>query len=200
MRVVRTPDETDLTILRLLIEDGRRPFREIADQVGLSPPAVSDRIDRLQELGVIRNFTVDVDRTTLHSQTQALLELTVEPAAVEAVFDRLCGLDATEHVFQGLDGRITAHVTLPKQDIHGWFRETVDLEVITAYEITPLAQSEWTPGVTPAGFAISCAVCDNTVGADGETARIGGEIKVFCCASCETQYERRYDSLQSGTE
>ena len=193
---MRNPDDTDLEILRLLVEDARRPYSEIAERVDLSPPAVSDRIDRLEELGVIRGFTVDVDRMKLQSRTPALIELTVEPAAVEAVFDRLTDLSATEHVFQQFDGRIVAHVTAPEQNVHEWFRETVDVDAVTAYEITPIARSEWSPGVTPVEFTIACAVCGNTVTEAGETARIGGEIKVFCCPSCKSQYEQRYDSLQ----
>ena len=193
---MRDPDETDLEILRLLIENARRPYSEIAEHVGLSPPAVSDRIDRLEALGVIRGFTVDVDRRELHSRTPVLIELTVVPTAVEAVFDQLAALDATEHVFQQFDGGIVAHIAAPATDVHGWFREAVDLDAVTAYEITPLARSEWSPGLSPEAFTIACAVCGNTVTEDGETAQIGGEIKVFCCSSCRRQYEQRYDSLK----
>lgn len=48
---MRDLDETDRQILRLLLENGRRPFSGIAETVGLSPPAVSDRVDRLESLG-----------------------------------------------------------------------------------------------------------------------------------------------------
>ncbi|WP_114579476.1 AsnC family transcriptional regulator [Saliphagus sp. LR7] len=46
-------DSTDAVILELLLEDARRSYREIADEVGLSPPTVSNRVDRLRDLGVI---------------------------------------------------------------------------------------------------------------------------------------------------
>ena len=46
-------DDTDREILRLLLEDGRRPYREIASEVELSAPAVSDRVERLRELGLL---------------------------------------------------------------------------------------------------------------------------------------------------
>ncbi|MFB6083699.1 MAG: Lrp/AsnC family transcriptional regulator, partial [Halorientalis sp.] len=47
---MRGLDETDREILDILLSDGRRPYSDIAEAVDLSPPAVSDRIDRLQEL------------------------------------------------------------------------------------------------------------------------------------------------------
>ena len=55
-------DDVDYEILELLMENARHPYREIAKQVDRSPPTVSDRVERLQELGIIERFTLDVDR------------------------------------------------------------------------------------------------------------------------------------------
>lgn len=193
---MRNPDETDLEILRLLLEDARRPFSEIAERVDLSPPAVSDRVHRLVEMGVIRNFTLDVDRTKFQNRVPVVIRLTTEPEAVERVFDRVCELEGAEHVFQQFDGGIVAHVSAPGTDVHAWFRDSLDLEEIESYEITPLARYEWCVGVNPSDFTISCAVCENTVKSGGETARIDGEVKVFCCPSCRDKYEQQYESLR----
>lgn len=54
-------DPVDLQILTLLLRDGRASATEIADQVGLSRPAVADRIEKLERNGVIRGHTVVVD-------------------------------------------------------------------------------------------------------------------------------------------
>ena len=56
-------DGTDLETLELLMSYSRRPWSEIAEVVDLSPPALPDRVERLQEIGVIRRFTVDIDRS-----------------------------------------------------------------------------------------------------------------------------------------
>ncbi|WP_245180805.1 Lrp/AsnC family transcriptional regulator [Haloarcula amylovorans] len=62
---MRDLDETDLEILQLLMSNARRPYSDIADIVGLSAPAVSDRVARLQEMGIINRFTLDVDGSQL---------------------------------------------------------------------------------------------------------------------------------------
>ena len=62
---MRDIDDTDRELLRLLLEDARRPYSELAEAVDLSPPAVSDRVDRLVELGVIERFTLGLDRSRL---------------------------------------------------------------------------------------------------------------------------------------
>jgi len=54
-------DDLDLRIVDILLRDGRAPASQIADQVGLSRPAVADRIEKLERQGVIRGTTVVVD-------------------------------------------------------------------------------------------------------------------------------------------
>lgn len=68
-------DDIDHQILRLLREDGRRTFSEMADQVGLSVAAVKRRVDRLRELGVITGFTVQIDYAKLGWGIEAFTEL-----------------------------------------------------------------------------------------------------------------------------
>lgn len=55
-------DEKDKTILQMLIEDSRRPYREIAEEVDLSESTVRKRVIKLQEEGVIEKFTIKVCR------------------------------------------------------------------------------------------------------------------------------------------
>ncbi|MHA1670435.1 MAG: Lrp/AsnC family transcriptional regulator [Promethearchaeota archaeon] len=55
-------DEKDKRILEMLIEDSRRPYREVADDVGLSESTVRKRVLKLQEEGVIEKFTIKICR------------------------------------------------------------------------------------------------------------------------------------------
>lgn len=58
-------DELDLRIVQLLLKDARTPAAQIAEQIGLSRPAVADRLDKLERQGVIRGTTAVVDPTAL---------------------------------------------------------------------------------------------------------------------------------------
>jgi Lrp/AsnC family leucine-responsive transcriptional regulator len=58
-------DALDLKILTHLLRDGRAPAQQVADAVGLSRPAVADRIARLERDGVIRGHTVVVEPSAL---------------------------------------------------------------------------------------------------------------------------------------
>jgi Lrp/AsnC family transcriptional regulator, leucine-responsive regulatory protein len=54
-------DTIDRTIISMLRANGRAPVGTIARAVGLSAPATSRRIDRLERTGVIRGYTALVD-------------------------------------------------------------------------------------------------------------------------------------------
>src|SRR5690349_17628601 len=55
-------DAVDRKILRLLATDGRSSYQAVADEVGLSRPAVMERVKRLEEAGYIEGYTVRLNR------------------------------------------------------------------------------------------------------------------------------------------
>lgn len=187
-------DETDIEILQLLAEDGRRPYREIAETVDLSPPAVSDRVERLHNRGVIRRFTVDIDRSQLRESSPVLVTLHARPGSVDRLRDRLTAAPAVEHVFTTANSRIVFHANAPRK-VREWLLSTIDVEAIRDYSVEPLSDIDWQVTVDDAEFALSCAECGNTVDEEGVSARVGGEIKQFCCPSCERNYRERYEEL-----
>ena len=72
-------DEVDQRILALLVEDGRRTYEDIGRRVGLSPPSVKRRVDRLRAEGAIEGFTAIVGHDAMGRRTEALVELFYEP-------------------------------------------------------------------------------------------------------------------------
>lgn len=54
-------DDTDIRILGLLQDDCRTPLARIGEQVGLSAPAVLERIKKLEAAGVIDGYHAIVD-------------------------------------------------------------------------------------------------------------------------------------------
>jgi len=177
-------DDTDLEILRLLVANARRPYSEIADKVGVSPPTVSDRIDRLQELGVIRRFTLDVDRSTLDAGIQVLIDVSTAPGTTEDVAESLASQNVVEHVYATADGSVVAHATVPEDAVHEVLEESVATENVESFDVRLLTDEQWTPEVSGAAFALECAVCGDEVTSQGETARIDGEFVAFCSSSC----------------
>lgn len=197
---MRELDETDLEILELLTEDARRPYKEIADEVDLTPPAVSDRITRLEEQGIIKEFTIDVDREKLRGEVPVLVELEARPDAVDDVYADAAELPGADAVYEGMDGRVIVHATLPDATARSWLESELDLSSLSGYDVTLLARTDRIVGLSAAGFALECVVCGMQITGDGVTATVGGEVKTFCCPSCEDRYVSEYESHQEALE
>jgi len=60
---ILTLDPTDIRILNLLQLNGKLTNKEIAESVGMSISPVFERVKRLEEKGVIRRYTAQLDRT-----------------------------------------------------------------------------------------------------------------------------------------
>lgn len=191
-------DSIDATIVRSLLEDARRPYSDIAEEVDLSPPAVRDRIDRLQEIGVIQGFTIDLDRSTLGGGIPVFVELALEPDAVDDVHDDIVSVPSVEHVFTAAEPRIFLQARVPKGNVREFLEDTIDLTGVRDVEVTMLTNVEWTPGLGRAGFDLDCAECGNTVTEEGESTRIGGDLYHFCCASCRSRFETRHAEISEG--
>ncbi len=63
--ILRMMDDTDRTILTILQRDGRIANAEIARQIGMAPSAILERVRKLEERGVIRDYTARVDPAAL---------------------------------------------------------------------------------------------------------------------------------------
>ncbi len=62
---MRHLDDINLALLDLLQVDGRMSYRDLGDRVGLTAPAVTERIRRLEASGVIKGYRANVDYEAL---------------------------------------------------------------------------------------------------------------------------------------
>jgi Lrp/AsnC family leucine-responsive transcriptional regulator len=58
-------DDTNRKLLDILQVDGRISYKELGERVGLTPPAVAERMRRLEDAGVIQGFRAVVDYEAL---------------------------------------------------------------------------------------------------------------------------------------
>ena len=71
-------DELDHKIVQLLAENARMPVKDIAQHVSLTSPAVSSRIHRLEQEGVIAGYTVVLPRPDTPARVEALISVLVD--------------------------------------------------------------------------------------------------------------------------
>ncbi|MHA1315661.1 MAG: Lrp/AsnC family transcriptional regulator [Candidatus Helarchaeota archaeon] len=78
-------DETNQKILKRLMKDGRTPYREIADELGLSESTVRKRVSKMIENQIIDRFTIALNPE--RGGKKVLAFLTVVPSAQSNIKD-----------------------------------------------------------------------------------------------------------------
>lgn len=68
-------DGTSWRILKILQENARIPFKELGKQVGLSSPAVTERVRRLEDAGIITSYRAELDLEKLGLPIIALVTI-----------------------------------------------------------------------------------------------------------------------------
>ncbi|MCT4604934.1 MAG: Lrp/AsnC family transcriptional regulator [Marinisporobacter sp.] len=71
-------DATDLKILELLQRNCRISMKDLGKIVGLTSPAVSERIKKLEENGVITGYKAIVNPQKLNKTVQAFIDISMD--------------------------------------------------------------------------------------------------------------------------
>lgn len=87
-------DDVNLAILRELVADPRLPMSTLARRLGMSAPAVSERVHRLWEAGVITGCRLDLDSRALGRPVTAYVRVRPAPGQVSRVADLAKRTDA----------------------------------------------------------------------------------------------------------
>ncbi len=188
---MRSLDETDLAILNLLLEDARRPYNDIADRVDVSAPTVSDRIDRLSELGIIDGFTLDLDRSRFASGVELLIDVELDATCLDDVSETIVDIDGIEHVFTTTDARLVAIGALHTDRVGPALLDALEAEQIDSYRVHLLQNLAWDPSISDETISLNCHECATQLDGEYVAVRIEGDLHHFCDGTCHERYERR---------
>jgi Lrp/AsnC family leucine-responsive transcriptional regulator len=72
-------DQIGLKILSVLQADARMPLSRIGKKVGLSAPAVAERMRKLEETGVIKGYHAKIAPEAIGRSVSAFIKLTTDP-------------------------------------------------------------------------------------------------------------------------
>ena len=74
---VFTLDDIDRKLLKELLVDSKRSFRELAKSIGVSAATVINHVQRLESAGVITDYSVQLDHERLGYELTVVTEITV---------------------------------------------------------------------------------------------------------------------------
>lgn len=86
----KTLDQTDCAIIEMLERDGRASLAEIGKVVGLTGPAVGERLRRMRDMGQITGFSACVDLRAIGYSIQAVVRIKPRSGQLQAVERMIC--------------------------------------------------------------------------------------------------------------
>ncbi|MFA9422564.1 MAG: Lrp/AsnC family transcriptional regulator [Sedimentibacter sp.] len=80
-------DQTDLKIISIMQQDGRISMKELGKVVSLSPPAVAERVKRLEDVGIIEKYKAVVNNEKVGKPICVLINASIKPEKQEKFLD-----------------------------------------------------------------------------------------------------------------
>ena len=119
-----------MKIIEILRENARIPYTEIASKLGLSEGAIRKRVSKMEEQGIIRGYSLDIDPRKMGYGTVVLLGMDVEPKHFLSAARELSKFDCVQWVYTSTgDHMIMSEV---------WAKDVEDLNTIISEKISKI--------------------------------------------------------------
>lgn len=90
-------DDKDVAILETLQDDGRVPLSELGRKIGLSQPAMSERVKRLEDRGIITGYGARISPQALGLRMMAIIRLRTTHEQIRAALKQF---EALPHIVE----------------------------------------------------------------------------------------------------
>ena len=92
-------DDIDEKLLGLLKKDAKKKYSDLAEILNLSPPSVHARVKKLEQIGVIRGYTIDIDPLLLGLRLCAFVRVTIEAISASGLAQSLMAFPEVEEYY-----------------------------------------------------------------------------------------------------
>src|SRR5213594_4505303 len=92
-------DKVDMNIINSLMQDGRKSFRQIAKEIGVSTPTAEARFTRMKNMGVIKNVEPILDIDIVENQIPAFVFLKTNLAESVHIGDELAAIQEVRRIY-----------------------------------------------------------------------------------------------------
>lgn len=192
-------DEIDIRILNSLAKDGRKSFRVIANEVGVTTPTVRARVQRLQEIGLIKGFSVVIDPGRFENLVNALVFLKVEPSLLHKVTNVLGRMEEVRGVYlTSGDFNLMARILVESMgELQGFIDKKIaklkGVGAVATQIITKIVKDEPAPALPRKTLvSVKCDTCGQEIAGKPLVLDLVNSKRYFCCKSCLHLYKEKY--------
>jgi len=101
-------DTYDNAILKLIKENARMSYSDIGEQVGLSRPAVKNRMEAMQAKGIIQGYQTVINSSRISEGVKFIIDVEATTESLQDVLDILCNDKYIRQVY-GATGNCRVH-------------------------------------------------------------------------------------------
>ena len=192
-------DDIDARILRILVEDGRRSFREVARRAGITTPTVQTRIKRMMDEGLILGVSPIFNPSKFQLGLVFQLYLRVNPAEIEEIARNLeKRLEVRGIYLTTGENNLTIRINVDSLEELQQFTETLDrefgVEQNSSQMIVRIFKDDQAVIVRPGmGVHLKCETCNGPIPTKPFILKVAGNQRFFCCPMCLAKFREKYE-------
>lgn len=186
-------DLKDLEIIKLLQEDARIPILNISKKIGMSRPSIKGRIEKLQREGIIRGFTVVVDRNAVLNHILLLIAMKIEDPAV---FEKLKEMDEFLEIYETMGGRngVGKAMVSDMTELQEFMEKLKKLGIkeVDSSIVLSTIKEEYEADIGPdIGVTLNCDYCGKEVVGNAYKFKIHNKEYYMCCPICLKAFKKK---------
>jgi Lrp/AsnC family leucine-responsive transcriptional regulator len=195
-------DENDVNILNVLQVNGRLSFRQISEKVKISVPTVSNKINNMEKLGVIRGYRADLDPEKL-GELSVVVMIKARPADLGAVAEHFSTDDHVRQMFYLSSGRLMlvctftgAHLINEFAGRLGRIPEILEYDIANVISVAKENQrAVIEPGLR---VVIPCSQCGREMREEPLRLREEGKEFYLCSPTCMNAFQAKHMGAHTG--
>lgn len=190
-------DNTDINILKVLQENGRLSFRQIAEKVKVSVPTVSTKVGNMENVGIITGYTAIIDSEKMGCIT-IIMSIRTKPADMRKVSEQFVANGSVRHIFALSNGKLQLICTFPAQHmINDFITKLAEIPEIIEYDIANIVSvvKELPRAIvsSDSSVVLQCGHCKKDMHEGSYRVRKDDRDYYVCCPVCQKGFETKYD-------
>ena len=191
-------DEKDIVILQSLAKDSRTKLNSLAEQLNTSIPTIRARIDKLEALGIIQQFTLILSYELL----SYFITIKTLPKSVNDIINAVISNEniLEAHELIGSYQIILKTVPLSMQEFQMLMKNLREADGVLEINPMPLSTTfKLETAKLPSQdiqVKIRCEYCGKQIEKDFQTLSENDVTHFFCCKSCLGNYQKEKKEIE----